>query len=86
MRVPEHTVFQALLEEYGQPMMSTTLILPGNEFPETDAWDIREKLEHQVDLVIDGGHCGVESTTVIDVTDAVPTVIRQGKGVITGLD
>lgn len=80
MRVPDHTVFKALLEEYGQPMMSTTLILPGNEFPETDAWDIREKLEHHVDLVIDGGHCGVESTTVIDLTESVPTVIRQGKG------
>ncbi len=80
IRVPDHSIVSALLEEHGQPLMSSTLILPGSEFPETDAHDIREKLEHQVDLVIDGGHCGMEPTTVIDLVDAVPNVIRKGKG------
>ena len=80
IRVPDHPVLDALLQEHGQPMMSSTLILPGKQFPETDAWDIRDKLEHQVDLVIDGGHCGVEPTTVVDLTDEVPEVIREGKG------
>ncbi|WP_455234154.1 L-threonylcarbamoyladenylate synthase, partial [Thiogranum longum] len=80
IRVPDHPIIMALLVEHGQPLMSSTLILPGNDFPETDAYDIREKLEHQVDLVVDGGHCGVEPTTVIDLVESVPTVIRRGKG------
>ncbi len=65
--------------------MSSSLILPGNELPETDAWQIREKLEHQVDLIIDGGPCGLEPTTVIDLVDSVPVVLRQGKGPVEGL-
>ena len=85
IRVPDHAVLHALLMEYGQPLMSASLILPGAEFPETDAADIREKLEHQVDLIIDGGHCGVEPTTVVDLTEAAPRVIRQGRGSSEGL-
>ena len=65
--------------------MSSTLLLPGRELPETDAWEIRDRLEHQVDLVIDSGSCGVEPTTVIDLADSVPTVTRQGKGSTEGL-
>lgn len=80
IRVPDHAIVSALLAEHGQPLMSSTLILPGRELPETDAEEIREQLEHQVDLVIDGGHCGVEPTTVIDLVDDVPTVVRSGKG------
>ncbi len=80
IRVPAHNVVTALLAELGQPVMSVTLILPGSDFPETDAGDIREKLQHQLDLVIDGGHCGVEPTTVVDLTGDVPEVTRQGKG------
>jgi tRNA threonylcarbamoyl adenosine modification protein (Sua5/YciO/YrdC/YwlC family) len=80
IRVPDHPVIAALLAEHDQPLMSTTLILPGREFPETDAYDIRETLEHQVDLIIDGGHCGVEPTTVVDLVEPVPKVIRHGKG------
>ena len=86
IRVPDHPVIADLLIEHGQPLMSSTLILPGNDFPETDAYDIREKLEQQVDLIIDGGHCGVEPTTVVDLTDAVPEVIRRGKGSTEGLE
>ena len=86
IRVPDHPVIAALLAELDQPLMSSTLLLPGRELPETDAWEIRERLEHQVDLVIDSGSCGVEPTTVIDLADAVPTVTRQGKGSIEGLE
>jgi tRNA threonylcarbamoyl adenosine modification protein (Sua5/YciO/YrdC/YwlC family) len=80
IRIPDHPVAQALLDELGEPLMSSTLILPGKELPETDAYDIRETLEHEVDLVIDGDHCGVEPTTVIDLVDGVPKVVRQGRG------
>ena len=80
IRVPDHPVTQALLDELGEPLMSSTLILPGKDMPETDANDIRERLEHEVDLVIDGGHCGVEPTTVVDLVDGVAQVVRQGCG------
>ncbi len=86
IRVPDHPIVTALLVEHDQPLMSSTLILPGKEFPETDAYDIRERLEHQVDLIIDGGHCGVEPTTVVDLTESVPQVIRRGKGSSEGLE
>ncbi|MGB5427292.1 MAG: Sua5/YciO/YrdC/YwlC family protein, partial [Gammaproteobacteria bacterium] len=69
-----------LLDELGEPLMSSTLILPGKDMPETDANDIRERLEHEVDLVIDGDHCGVEPTTVVDLVDGVARVLRQGCG------
>jgi tRNA threonylcarbamoyl adenosine modification protein (Sua5/YciO/YrdC/YwlC family) len=80
IRVPDHPVTQALLDELGEPLMSSTLILPGKDMPETDANDIRERLEHEVDLVIDGDHCGVEPTTVVDLVDGVARVLRQGCG------
>ena len=80
IRVPDHNVVAALLAEHGQPVMSVTLLLPDQDFPETDARDIREKLQRQLDLVIDGGHCGVEPTTVVDLTGDVPEVTRHGKG------
>ena len=69
-----------LLEEHREPIMSTTLILPGDDMPLTDPYDIRELLEHQVDLVIDGGYCGLEPTTVVDMTGDVPEIIRKGEG------
>ena len=85
IRIPDHPVAQALLDELGEPLMSSTLILPGKALPETDAYDIRELLEHDVDLVIDGDHCGVEPTTVVDLVDGVPEVVRQGRGSVEGL-
>jgi tRNA threonylcarbamoyl adenosine modification protein (Sua5/YciO/YrdC/YwlC family) len=84
IRVPDHPVIQALLDELGEPLMSSTLILPGKELPETDAGAIREKLEHDVDLVIDCDFCGVEPTTVVDLVDGIPQVLRQGCGSIEG--
>ncbi|MBA6412874.1 threonylcarbamoyl-AMP synthase [Parahaliea sp. F7430] len=80
LRVPDNAIAQALLAELGQPMMSVTLIMPGDEFPLIDPYDIRQTLEHDVDLVIDGGFCGLEPTTVIDLVDEVPVVTRSGKG------
>jgi tRNA threonylcarbamoyl adenosine modification protein (Sua5/YciO/YrdC/YwlC family) len=80
IRVPENNISMALLEEMGEPLMSSSLILPGEDFPLSDPYEIRERLEHELDLVIDGGHCGFEATTVIDMTDEVPDVQRQGVG------
>jgi tRNA threonylcarbamoyl adenosine modification protein (Sua5/YciO/YrdC/YwlC family) len=85
IRVPDHPIAQALLAELGEPLMSSTLILPGKDLPETEAGEIRERLEHDVDLVIDGGHCGFEPTTVIDMSDGVPRLLRQGCGAVEGL-
>jgi len=80
IRVPDNAVALALLEELGEPIMSSTLILPDDEQPLSDPYDIRETLEHQVDLVIDGGYCGLEPSTVVDIEDEVPRVRRIGKG------
>ena len=80
LRVPDNAIAQALLEELGQPMLSTTLILPGQEHPLSDAEEIRDGLEKLIDLVIDGGACSLEPTTVIDLTGPEPDLIRQGLG------
>ncbi|MEO8342853.1 MAG: L-threonylcarbamoyladenylate synthase, partial [Gallionella sp.] len=80
IRIPDHPIALALLEELGEPMTSSTLILPQEERPLNDAGQIRTMLEKQVDLVIDGGAVGVEFTTVIDLTGEVPIVLRRGKG------
>jgi tRNA threonylcarbamoyl adenosine modification protein (Sua5/YciO/YrdC/YwlC family) len=85
IRVPDHPVIQALLDELGEPLMSSTLMLPGSELPETDAYVIRDTLQHEVDLVIDGGYCGIEPTTVVDLVDGVAEVLRQGRGSVEGL-
>jgi len=86
IRVVGDPVVRDMLSELGQPIMSSTLIMPGNDMPETDAHDIRDKLEHDVDLIIDGGNCGYEATTVINMVEDAPFIIRQGKGVDHGLD
>lgn len=80
IRVPDHPVALALLEDLGEPMLSSTLILPDVEWPLNDAELIRELLEKQVELVIDGGAVSVEFTTVVDLTHDTPVVLRQGKG------
>jgi len=80
LRVPENPIAHALLEELNEPMMSSTLILPNQELPMTDAFEIREELEHLVDLIIDGGNCGVVPTTVVDLSEGAVAVTRQGKG------
>jgi len=80
LRIPDHPVVQALLEELDEPLLSSTLILPGDEFPLNDAEEIRERLEHQVELVMDAGSCGIDMTTVIDLTTDVPALVRPGRG------
>jgi tRNA threonylcarbamoyl adenosine modification protein (Sua5/YciO/YrdC/YwlC family) len=82
IRIPDHPVALALLEELGEPISSSTLILPEEEGPLNDAEHIRDVLEKRVDLVIDGGAVGMDFTTVIDLTGAVPVLVRRGKGVI----
>ena len=80
VRVPGHPVAHALLAELGEPMISATLLLPGAATPLADPREIRAALEHRLDLVIDAGPCGVEASTVIDLTGATPTVLRKGSG------
>jgi tRNA threonylcarbamoyl adenosine modification protein (Sua5/YciO/YrdC/YwlC family) len=86
IRVTDNVILEHLLAEYDQPVMSTTLIIPGNDYPETDAHEIREKLEHQLDLVVDGGACGIEPTTIVDLTDTVPRILRKGRGTSDDLE
>ena len=80
LRVPDSPIVQALLAELGEPMMSVTLIMPGDDYPLSDPYDIRAALEAHVDVLIDGGHCGLEPTTVVDMTGPVPEITRQGMG------
>jgi tRNA threonylcarbamoyl adenosine modification protein (Sua5/YciO/YrdC/YwlC family) len=79
VRVPAHTVTQALLAELGEPIVSSTLILRGVEEPMTQGWEIKEELDHSLDAVIDG-ECGTEPTTVVDLSDDEPEVLRVGAG------
>jgi tRNA threonylcarbamoyl adenosine modification protein (Sua5/YciO/YrdC/YwlC family) len=80
LRVPENPIAHALLEELGQPLLGTTLILPNEDQPLTDPEQVRMHLERQIDLVIDGGACSLEPTTVIDLTGEEPSLLRQGRG------
>jgi tRNA threonylcarbamoyl adenosine modification protein (Sua5/YciO/YrdC/YwlC family) len=86
IRVPEHVIAQALLMALGEPLMSSTLLLPGEEFPLTDPEDIRDRLEKHVDLIIDGDHCGAEPTSVLDLSDGEVTVVRRGKGDVSAFE
>ena len=86
IRVPDNNIATALVDALGEPMMSSTLILPDTDMPMTDPYQIRVLLEHQVDLVIDGGFCDVEPSTVIDMTTGLPEVKRLGKGAIDWLE
>ena len=80
LRIPDNLIVMALLEELQEPLMSCTLMLPGEEFPMTDPQQIQLQLENHIDLIIDGGYSGHEPTTVIDLTDDQPVVLREGKG------
>lgn len=80
LRVPDHPVVAALLAELGEPLLTSTLLLPGEDLPLTDAEEIAERLGKQVDLVIEAGYCGPEATSVVDLTSGSPELIRAGKG------
>jgi len=86
IRVPDHIVPRMLLTELGEPLMSSTLLLPGDELPLTDGAEIRTRLEHQLDAILDGGHCGIEPTTVVDLAVSPPVVVRQGRGTLVGAE
>ena len=85
LRIPNHGVVRALLTELGEPLLSTTLLLPGDDAPLNDGEIIRARLEHRVDLILDGGSCGIEPTTVVDLTGDAPVVTRAGKGSVASL-
>ena len=85
VRIPDNQIILDLLEELGEPMLSTSLILPGNSLPMTDPVEIGEKLCGQIDLIIDGGACGLEATTVVDMSDGQAVIVRQGMGDISAI-
>ena len=80
VRIPDHPVVRTLLAELGEPLLSSTLILPGESDPMTDGWAVKEELDHVVDVVIDSGECGTEPTTVVDLSGGAPEVVRVGAG------
>ncbi|MTD57878.1 L-threonylcarbamoyladenylate synthase [Amycolatopsis pithecellobii] len=80
VRIPDHVVAQALLAELGEPMLSSTLLLPDREEPLTHGWEIKEELDHSLDAVIDSGDCGTEPTTVVDFSGEAPEIVRYGAG------
>lgn len=85
IRVPKHPVTQALLTTLGEPLISCTLLLPGEDYPVNDPAEHRERLLREVDVVVDAGNCGIEPTTVIDITEDPPQLLRRGKGPVEGL-
>jgi len=80
LRVPDHPVTSLLLQELGEPIMSSTLLLPGDEFPMTDAHEIHQRLGNRVDIVLDGGNCGLEPTSVVDLSGDHAQIVRMGRG------
>ncbi|MFE2109175.1 L-threonylcarbamoyladenylate synthase [Kitasatospora sp. NPDC059463] len=80
VRIPDHAVTRALLAELGAPLVSSTLILPGEEEPMTQGWEIKERLDHVLDAVVDSGDCGTEPTTVVDFSGGGPEIVRRGAG------
>jgi tRNA threonylcarbamoyl adenosine modification protein (Sua5/YciO/YrdC/YwlC family) len=88
LRVPDHPVALALLEELNEPLLTTTLQLPGDESPLTEGWEIQDRLDAELELILDGGTCGIEPTTIIDLTGSAPELVRAGRGSLLpfGLD
>ena len=86
VRIPRHVVAQALLAELGEPLVSATLLLPGQDEPMTQGWEIAEQLGHALDAVIDSGDCGTEPTTVIDFSQDTPEILRRGAGDASGFE
>ena len=80
VRIPAHPVTMALLDALGEPLLSSTLLLPGDEEPMTQGWEIKERLDHAIDAVVDAGDCGTEPTTVVDFSDGEPEIVRVGAG------
>ena len=85
LRVPDHKIALALLEELGEPLLTATLALPGDELPLTEGWEIQDRLDDHLELILDGSYCGTEPTTVIDLTTMPPELIRAGRGPLEAL-
>ena len=85
LRVPDHVLVRAVLEELGEPIMSSTLLLPGDDLPLTDPHDIEARIGHEIDLIIDAGPTGIEPTSVIDLSSGTPQVLRVGRGDVSSL-
>ena len=85
LRVPAHAVTLALLEALDEPLLTSTLIIAGDEGPLTEGWEIQERLESQLEFILDSGNCGIEPTTVVDLTAALPTLVRAGLGPLAPL-
>lgn len=88
LRIPDHPVALALLAELGEPLLTTTLQLPGDDSPLTEGWEIQDRLDDHLELILDAGHCGTEPTTIIDLTGSAPELVRTGRGPLApfGLD
>jgi tRNA threonylcarbamoyl adenosine modification protein (Sua5/YciO/YrdC/YwlC family) len=86
IRIPDHAIAQALLAALGEPLMSSTLLLPGDSFPLTDPDEIRDRLERHVDAIIDGDHCGMEPTSVLDLSGEEVVIVRRGKGDVSAFE
>lgn len=80
IRVPDHVIAQQIIVSHGEPILSSTLMLPGDDMVMTDPYEMQDRIGKQIDLIVDGGYCGYEPTTVVDLTQAVPRVLRVGKG------
>ncbi|GHB58831.1 threonylcarbamoyl-AMP synthase [Streptomyces viridiviolaceus] len=80
VRIPDHVVAQALLAQLGEPLLSSTLLLPGEDEPMTQGWEIKDRLDHVLDAVVDSGDCGTEPTTVVDFSGGEPEIVRRGAG------
>jgi tRNA threonylcarbamoyl adenosine modification protein (Sua5/YciO/YrdC/YwlC family) len=85
LRVPDHRVAAGLLDVLGQPLLTTTLQLPGDDVPLNDLSDILERLDHQIDFVLDAGACGIQPTTIVDLTGPEAVLVRQGKGAVEAI-
>jgi tRNA threonylcarbamoyl adenosine modification protein (Sua5/YciO/YrdC/YwlC family) len=86
LRVPDNAIVRELLAELGEPIMSSTLLLPGDELPLTDPQEIKQRLDREVDLVIDGGASGVEPSSIVDLSGEAPLIVRRGKGDVSAFD
>jgi tRNA threonylcarbamoyl adenosine modification protein (Sua5/YciO/YrdC/YwlC family) len=86
LRVPDNAITQALLAHLDEPLMSVTMMLPGETLPLTDPYDIKQTLAHELDLIIDGGYCGMEPTSIIDLVEGTPEIIRRGQGDVSDFE
>jgi tRNA threonylcarbamoyl adenosine modification protein (Sua5/YciO/YrdC/YwlC family) len=85
LRVPDHAIVQAMLEALGEPIMSSTLTLPGDDTPLTDVNEMEARIGHQIDMIVDGGSAGIEPTSVIDLSGGSVEILRKGRGDVTAL-